>query len=377
MKIVLLGNYEYSFQQSMQRFSHLLEDGLRAAGHEVLLIKPSPFFGRLRPADKGFGKWLGYIDRFLIFPFYLRRIASSADVVHICDHSNAMYVRYLGDVPHVVTCHDVMAIRAAAGELGQAKASSTGKVFQSWILGGLRLAKLVVCVSEQTANELAMVSGRPRALLRVVPNAQNYPYSPMAATAAQDIFRQMNVPLPLPFFLHVGGNQWYKNRLGVLKIFYELSRFPAFSRHRLVMVGKEWPSELRDFVRSNGLVDKVYEYKNLENEEVRALYSLTDALIFPSLHEGFGWPIIEAQACGAIVATTNKPPMCDVAGEGAAILMDSSDVHAAALRIAEALASDVVQLRKKGLENAEKYSCDAMVSGYLMAYELAKEAGNP
>ena len=90
MKVLLVGNYVNDEQESMQRFANLLQTGLRQAGHEVRLLRPTPFIGRIKPAAKGFGKWLGYVDKFVIFPRELKVAAKWADIVHVCDHSNAL-----------------------------------------------------------------------------------------------------------------------------------------------------------------------------------------------------------------------------------------------------------------------------------------------
>src|SRR5258708_722987 len=110
MKILLIGNYIPDQQESMQRFANMLEVGLTQLGHEVRLIRPEPFFGKIRPSPEGFGKWLGYIDKFLLFPSRLRKAIAWADVVHICDHSDAFYTKYIQNKPHLVTCHDLLAV---------------------------------------------------------------------------------------------------------------------------------------------------------------------------------------------------------------------------------------------------------------------------
>src|SRR5713226_9531201 len=100
MKILLIGNYIYSYQESMQRFASILLQGLIGAGHEVRMVQPRPYLGRLRPSSTGIGKWLGYVDRFIAFPPELKRALEWSDIVHICDHANAVYVQYLRSRPH-------------------------------------------------------------------------------------------------------------------------------------------------------------------------------------------------------------------------------------------------------------------------------------
>src|SRR3954465_7687482 len=90
--VLLLGNYPPDQQQSMQRFSTMMLDGLAARGIEAEMICPQPRFGNFRFLGRFVTKWLGYIDKYVVFPFQLRkRVANRSHVVvHICDHSNAV-----------------------------------------------------------------------------------------------------------------------------------------------------------------------------------------------------------------------------------------------------------------------------------------------
>ena len=103
--------------------------------------------------------------------------------------------------------------------------------------------------------------------------------------------------------------------------------------------------------------DALLEAVGLSNEQLEGLYSCALALLFPSLEEGFGWPILEAQACGCPVVTTDRAPMNDVAG-GAAILIDPTQPAAAGM-IAEGL-RDTTRLRSDGLRNAASYTAERM-----------------
>ena len=366
MKILLVGNYEKLEQQSMLRYAELLRDRLSAAGHEVRLLRPRVLLGRIRPGTVGIGKWLGYVDQYVLFRPALWRAARNADVVHVCDHSNAMYAGWIGDKPHVVTGHDLLAVRSALGEIPGNRTRWTGRIYQRWILASLRRARLVLCVSEQTRNELLRLSGLPAQRCRVVHNALNYPYRPMPAEEADTHLRALDLDPALPFFVHVGGNQWYKNRAAVLRLFAALIRHPAYAQHRLVMAGKPWTDEMRAVCTELDLHSRVDERVNVSNEQLRALYSRAEALLFPSLAEGFGWPIAEAQACGCPVATTGRAPMTEVGGE-AAIYIDPDDIPGAAATIADGLTQRTA-LIDAGLRNVQRFTAERLVAGCLDAY---------
>jgi glycosyltransferase involved in cell wall biosynthesis len=367
MKVLLIGNYRNDAQESMQRFAACMAQGLLQAGHEVRTLEPSEVVGRLRRSGEGIGKWLGYVDKFGIFPSVLKSALSWADVVHICDHSNAFYVKYLGSKPHIVSCHDVIAIRSALGEIWDQPTRWTGRRLQRMIVNGLATAQHIACVSEATKKELVRIIRRPVEGVTRVYNALNYAYRPMAAEEASARLRSLGIPTDTPFFLHVGGNQWYKNRLGVLRIFDVLHKRLGAKKPKLILVGKPWTLEMRRFVSEQALGDVTFELCGMnDNEDLRALYSASTMLLFPSLEEGFGWPIIEAQACGCPVLASDRAPLNEV-GASAAVYVNPEDTESAASVAVAALARGK-ELRQAGLQNAQRFSLTAMTNGYVSLY---------
>lgn len=367
MKILLIGPYKPLQQQSMLRLAELLRETQSEQGHEVRLLHPRPVFGRLRPAQTGLGKWLGYLDRLVLFRAKLRTEIPWADVVHICDHADAIYVPWLGGKPHVVTCNDMLAIRSARGEIPQNPTRFTGRLYQRWILSGLRQAERIVCISEETRNDVLRITGLSSERVTVVLLSLNYPYQPMVHRDAVSKIKCLSIQEWQPFFLHVGGNQWYKNRPGVIRIFQALTALEGFSHHHLVMAGQPFTTEMRNMLQELGLASRVHELINVSNSDLQALYSIAEALIYPSLHEGFGWPVIEAQACGCPVFTSNRPPMTEVGGE-AAVYFDLTDPSAAASVIANGLRRREA-IKQAGFVNLARFSSAEMAKGYLRAYE--------
>jgi len=365
MRILLVANYIPDGQQSMQCFAGMIEKGLVASGQDVRVLRP-PVVARRLPVCGLLGKWLGYIDKLVLFPHQLRRAASWADIVHICDHSNAFYIQHLDQCRHLVTCHDLFAIRSARGEIAHQRTRWTGRRLQSMILNGLAAAKHIVCVSDATRHDLIKLLPLAKVKTHTVYNGLNYPYGPMEPHESEARLLRLGVDPNVPFLLHVGGNQWYKNRLGVLEIFALLSSRARMGELRLVMVGKPWTSAMRRAARERNIDARVHELRSVDNEDLRALYSRASLLLFPSLNEGFGWPIIEAQACGCPVVTSNRPPMTEVGGD-AAVYIDPDDPQAAAQRIGDVLKS-TTNCREPGFRNAARFSAAYAVSAYLDVY---------
>ena len=307
------------------------------------------------------GKWTGYFDKFVLFPRELRRAAEWADVVQICDHSNAIYVKYLEGRHHVVTCHDMLAVRSALGEFPGYPTRWSGRRLQRMIVDGLSRARdNIVCVSDATrADVIRLVPGGTKEETRIY-NALNYPWEPMEREEeVRPNAERLGSPQDRPFVLHVGGNQLYKNRAGVLKFFALLcQRAPNLL---LVMAGKPWTEEMRQLARVHRLEDSAVERVGVSEEDLRALYSRAEALLFPSLQEGFGWPVAEAQACGCPVVTSNRAPMTEVGGP-AVTFIDPLDHESAAIAVAS-----VIGFRERQ-RCATRFSTAAMIDGYLNVY---------
>lgn len=368
MKVLLVANYESDRQESMLRFAAALDAGLRAVGCDVIVARPPAVFGRLRRGNTGVAKWLGYLDKFVLFPPRLRLLARRVDVVHICDHSNSMYVPHVAARPHLVTCNDMLAIRSALGEFPQNRTGWTGRVLQRWILKNLRCAARLTCISVATRGDVLRLTAQPPERVSVTYMGLNHPYAPIAevANAAEarrcgaafdaEVFARHGLP-EQPYLIHVGGTQWYKNRAGVLAAHAALGA----DAPRLVIVGRGGP-----------LPAHVDHRTDVDNAALAALYSGAELLLFPSIEEGFGWPIIEAQACGCRVVTTGKPPMTEVGGHAAIYVSDPCDPEAIAARMRDALAQDPVTRRgfvANGFENAARFSTARMIRQYRAIYE--------
>ena len=304
----------------MPRFATMLGEGMKTRGHDVeYWTSGSMFTDLLRPLPKPLNKWAGYADDFLIYPTILRSKASSLSRDHlviVTDQGLGMWVPEISTRPHVVHCHDLLAVRSTLREFPENQISSTGRFYQSKIRVGLAKASNFISVSEATRNSLHSILGIPAGISEVIPNALNRPLSPMTLEEAAPYLR---VPLPSTKerpIIHVGGNQWYKNREGVLQIY---NAYAATEPHPapLWMIGREPTSALRLLAQNVPAPGRVIFMTDVSDRELSAIYSLAAVLLFPSLEEGFGWPVAEAMACGCPVITTGIAPMTEVGGDAA------------------------------------------------------------
>ncbi len=365
--VLLIGNYAPDRQQSMQRFSTMMLEGLGAAGVPAELIAPQPRLGDFRLAGEFVGKWLAYFDKFVLFPRQLRRrLARGVSLVHICDHSNAVYAPHCAATPTVVTCHDLLAVRGALGEETDCPASATGNFLQRWILRSLAQVNAIVCVSRATmadAERLLPMVNRPQ--LSVATLGLSYPFRKLLPDETAARLEQLPALAGKPFVLHVGSNLKRKNRAGVLRIF---ARTKDKWDGVLVFAGEPLNTELHSLGNQLGLSARIIDVKHPPSPLLEALYNRAAALIYPSRFEGFGWPIAEAQACGCPVICSARAPLPEVAGEAGLFhdVEDEAGFAADILRLSNA--AERARFSERSLRNAERFSTPRMIRDYLEVY---------
>ena len=366
MKILLIANYLPDRQESMLRYARLLQTELTRRSHNVRIAYPPTVLLKRFGPNPPFAKWLAYIDKYLFAPAALRRQVRDADIVHVCDHSNSMYLRLAGKTPSLLTCHDLLAVFAAQDKFPGISVGSTGRLLQRWIASGIVRAPYVVCVSHKTDADLHALSGNSKRSSCVVHNPLNWDFHPVSREETAAVLATQGLTAETRYLIHIGNNSWYKNRPAAVRIFSALRSLPAFAGLQLILAGKPWDEELRALVAASPSASAIHQLVDPSNEQLRALYSGAAALLFPSRHEGFGWPILEAQACGCPVITTNRAPMTEVAGD-AAILIDPEDPEAAAATIAQHWGL-LPALKEQGLHNISRFTLDETIDRYLAAY---------
>ena len=360
-KLLLIGNYLPDGQESMIRYAQWLTNGLRGRGFDVTLARAPIFFGLFCKRLVGLNKWLKYIDKYFIFPiilklYYVRKF----DHFHIMDHSNALYVKCLPSKLTSITCHDMLAIRSAYEEGFGPSTSWSGRLLQSQILSGLRSIPRVICGSSATICDLRYWTNADKNISFI-----NYPFHGDFRVLDREKLElwKEEKGVPKKYLLHVGDNSWYKNRMGVLQIFEQFRQMASMSDIHLIMLGKPLAIDLKIFIDNHDLNQVVHHDSNVSDEDIIFYYNGANALLFPSLIEGFGWPIIEAQACGCPVITTDADPMREVSG-GMGILIDPMDVTSSCLAIEKMLSANPLA-KELLLDHVKKHSPEKVLNDYV------------
>jgi glycosyltransferase involved in cell wall biosynthesis len=267
------------------------------------------------------------------YPVALPRRARGLDVLHCPTFRGPFHCA----VPVVVTVHDLAVLRHPG-------------MFNKWSRRYSRLAvprvaqgaRSLIAVSEFTRRELVELLRVPGDKIRVIPNAVGAPFGPDGPKAEGD------------YVLAVGTLEPRKNLARAVeaarRVGVELRVVGARGWGGVEVPGATWLGEVSD-------------------EELAALYRGARIVVYPSLYEGFGIPVLEAMACGTPVVTSAGGATEEVAG-GAAVLVDPLDPASIAAGIEQA-ASRRPELVALGLEHARGFTWDRVAAETREVYEEA------
>ena len=235
-------------------------------------------------------------------------------------------------------------------------------------------ARRVIVDSLATAEDLVASYGTPRDRIRPAYPAGVDGLAPVEDSEALASVRQRYGTGPR-YLLYVGTLQPRKNLVMLLRAFAALVAHSALPVDvRLVLAGRKgWLYDEIVAESRNGAVEgRVVLPGYVRSDDLSALLSGALAFVFPSLHEGFGLPVLEAMACGAPVICSSASALPEVAGD-AALLVDPRDQDRWAEAIARVCARPALraQLRAKGLERAATFSWDRCARSVLEALQEA------
>jgi len=323
MQCVFFCHPTFMRSQSMPRFARMIGEAMQAKGHAVQYWAPESWvhgwFERTRLA-----KWAGYVDQYLLFPLQVmwRMRQQSADTLYVfCDQALGPWVPLVKRRPHIVHAHDLLALRSALGLIPENPTSWSGRLYQRYIRWGFEQARHVICVSRRTAFDLQAYSHIQPDSLHVVYNGINHPYQRQDQASALRTLQSAGMAVTeAGMLLHVGGGQWYKNTAGVIRLYAHYARQTAQPLPLWMISPAPSTPDVQAALLTVPPHAQVYFKQGIDNATLQAAYSVAKAFLFPSLAEGFGWPIIESQVCGCLLLTTDDTPMSEIAGPAATLL---------------------------------------------------------
>lgn len=316
MRLVIFSHPDFLGSQSMPRYAKMIYDGMKLRGHEVEIWSPIAFFYLL--PFHSVKKWLGYIDQYILFSLIvkLNLIFETKKTLYVfADQALGPWVPLVNKRRHVIHCHDFLALESALDLVPENPTGFTGKVYQKFIQKGFSSGKHFISVSYKTQIDLTKYHLGKIISSEVCYNGLNRVFERLDQYQSRERLGEfLNMDLDDGYIMHIGGNQYYKNRVGVVEI-YENFRLNNSISIPLLLIGANPSEKLLKKYNNSIFKEDIHFVLDLGDEFINYAYSGSTCLLFPSLDEGFGWPIAEAMASGCIVITTNTAPMSEVNGD--------------------------------------------------------------
>lgn len=323
---------------SMQVYAVDLHDALRGVpGVRAELLAPP--FAAERDVGWARSRWLRYVG----YPVWAGR--QQADVYHVLDHGNAQLLWRLPRARAVVTCHDLYPVVIAAGQLRFPGAPKRTRMLATALrLRALRRAGAVLAVSQHSADECVRLLGVPRASVHVVYESISSRFGEAPDPVALSRLRGRHDLDPDDLVvLHVGGNGPRKNLSTVVAAIARLRRLTG-RRVCFVKIGARLDHGQRASVEQAGFAASVREPGHVSDADLALFYRAATVLLYPSFHEGFCRPVVEAMAAGLPVVASTAGAIPEIA-VGAATLLPPTDAAGMAERIAAIAESPGIRAR--------------------------------
>lgn len=249
-------------------------------------------------------------------------------------------------------------------------------------VGYLKKAAVHLAISEFSRQEGLEHLDVPESRVINVSTAIEHHFHPLHIddNTAAKLYEKFGVTRP--FILYTGGADERKNLLRLIQAFAALPA-PVRESHQLLLAGKMPEGSVAEFGRlakNAGLKPGELCFTSyVSDDELVLLYNLCKLFVFPSWHEGFGLPSLEAMACGAPVIGANTTSLPEVIGLDEA-MFDPFDVKAMVAKLAQALEDGDFRhrLRAHGLQQAKRFSWDETAKRAIAAWEgLPKRARRP
>jgi len=348
-----------------------------------------PRFGRLPLIRKKRAAWNGdrLVNRFWDYPRHLRTRFGEFDCFHICDHSYAHLVHELPANRTGVFCHDLDCFRCLMDPRSEPR-PRWFRAMSRRILSGLQKAAIVFCstrVAERQIRQLGLVDAErlvyvPYGVLpEFAPSPSSFlprgggkrskwPPSRNSSGATNRVASGVSERRGISsFLLHVGSCIARKRIDVLLKVFAKLkSRMPEL---QLVQIGGVWTLDHLDQIKRLNISSAVHQQCGIDRRCLADLYRQALMVMQPSEAEGFGLPVLEALACGAVVVASDIPVLREVGGDGA-VYCPVDDVSHWVDTIGKLLLDpSAAPDRTRRLAQAQRFSWDRHAQLILQAYQ--------
>lgn len=268
----------------------------------------------------------------------------------------------------VVTIHDVNHLAFSSLLTASQKIYATSLMYVA-----TRSSDLIITDSEFSKNEIVKYTGVSSMKIKTIYcGFDNDNFKPANLSIQERIAIQYN--LPENFILHVGNVKPHKNISRLIQAFSKVQT--SLPDVHLVILGKKdnfitGILNLQALIQGLGVESKVHFTGFVDEEDLPTIYNMADVLVFPSLYEGFGFPPLEAMACGCPAVVSNVASLPEICGD-AAHYIDPYNVDNIAEGIYEVLSNNNLRecLVAKGYERVKEFCWEDAAKDVLRAFEI-------
>lgn len=271
----------------------------------------------------------------------------------------------LPDTRTILTVHDLSFVRSP-----ETLPPPLIKYLNHAVPYSVRRAHHVLADSQATKDDLIELYGTPEEKITVLLSGVDSHFRPIEdAQTLQAVREKYKIP-DQPYIFSIGTVQPRKNYPRLVEALHHLGR--EFSQVTLVIAGgKGWLNNtLYETIQRLGMEKRVHLIGFADDTDIPALYSGATVTAYPSLYEGFGFPIVESMACGTPVLTSNVSSMPEVAGD-AAVMVNPYDVEALSHRLRVLLTDTSLRetLTLRGFQQAQKFTWEKAAQELKAIYE--------
>lgn len=266
--------------------------------------------------------------------------------------------------PYHRTFRSVISVHDLGFHLFPEFVTPESKRYYGQIEAALESADAVLVDAESTKRDLHDVYGYPRDNVTVTYLAADEVFGPIERNEVDAFLAARG--LPPEFLLWVGTIEPRKNVSGLLKAYSRLDRPPPL----LIAGHSGWlVNDINRLIVELGIEDSVRFFTPTSQKDLSFLYNAARALVMPSHYEGFGFPALEALACGAPVVCSDRGSLPEIVGD-AAILIEPDDYDGIASAVTRVLTDEALadSLRKNGFSQARKFSWQRTADQTLAVY---------
>jgi len=317
-RLAIIPDYREEDWPSMDLCADMLTKYLQEAHNTVFDVQSicPPFSWRLKRIPQLGEKGFAYnsdrlLNRFWDYPQYLKKKVNEFDLFHVSDHSYAQLVHVLPPERTGVFCHDIDAFRSVLEPTIEPRPAWYKKMSRR-ILTGLQKAAVVFYSTTPIKNQIEHYNLLDASRLVHAPYGISSEFSLIDQAnqgTEQDILKQVS---ETPFLLHVGSCIPRKRIDILLEVFAEVRK--SHPELRLVKVSGDWTNDQLAQINQLGLEQSIVYLKGLTRSQIATLYQKATLVLLTSEAEGFGLPVIEALACGAIIVASDIPVLREVGG---------------------------------------------------------------